>query len=299
MSSTLSPKFSNQSAATSSALPSTGAAPGKMPGETVRALVSLWLFFHLFCVVLALMTNTSYDPPFSQLVGKLKATFSPYMYALWLDAPHNYRWTYGESQDADHTLEAEWDGPDGRQTRQFPPADARGEVRERYEILAQRAAMPIYNESSDRAVIKGVGEGIIGSTGAKEVIFRITRHSPLNIQDAVADDPGQRDPDNQRTKALAYTGAVKMNSLGEGEVNNLNQEARDVAPVTNRSERGSNRSQPKAGATTDTDSDAPPPPPKNSRHQTAPDLPPAEKKSGPASDILKGLVPKDDSTGSK
>ena len=270
-----------------------------MPGETVRALISLWLFFHLFCVVLALMTNTSYDPPFSQLVGKLKETFSPYMYALWLDAPHSYRWTYGEFQDADHTLEAQWDGPDGRHTRQFPPADARGEVRERYEILSQRAVMPIYNESSDRGVIKGVGEGIIGSTGAKEVIFRITRHSPLNIQDAVADDPGQRDPDNQRTKALAYTGAVKLNSLGEGEVNNLNQEARDVAPVTNRSDRGTNRSLPKSGGSTESDSDAPPPPPKDSRHQPAPDLPPAGKKPGPTSDILKGLVPKDDTSGSK
>ena len=36
-------------------------AVGKMPGETVRALVSLWLLFHLFGVVLALSNNPNYE----------------------------------------------------------------------------------------------------------------------------------------------------------------------------------------------------------------------------------------------
>jgi hypothetical protein len=69
--------------------------------------------------------------------------------------------------------------------------------------------------------------------------------------------------------------------------------------VTNRSDRGTNRSQPKLGAKSEADPDAPPPPPKGSRHQPAPDLPPAEKKLAPTSDILKGLVPNGEAPESK
>src|SRR5262245_32810884 len=80
----------------------------KMPNETVRAIVSLWLLFHLFGIGLALTTNPNalalpsspiVDSPFnSKLLVAIRSTpvLAQYMYALWLDVPHDYWLTYGD-----------------------------------------------------------------------------------------------------------------------------------------------------------------------------------------------------------
>jgi hypothetical protein len=254
-----------------------------MPGEVVRGLVSLWLIFHFFGVVLALLTNPAYEPATSQLVAKLKTTplLSQYMFALWLDVPHNYRWTNGDPQDADHTITVAWEGADGKQQREFPPSSARGDERERYQALVRRIAGPIYYESSDRELMRRIGEQILQQSGGKEATFSIERHNPLSMQDAAADDPGQRDPYNKRTKIAVYTGSVTLNSSGQGEVHNP-QQALDVAPVTNPSERPSERSGTKSKGNSGASNGA--------SGQEAPPLPPTDSGKKPAAlEMLKGL----------
>ena len=265
----------------------TAATSAKMPGEVVRGLVSLWLIFHFFGVGLALMTNPAYEPPTSQLVAKLKTTplLSQYMFALWLDVPHSYRWTNGDPQDADHTITVAWDGADGKQQRRFPPADARGDERERYQALVRRIAGPIYYELSDRELMRRIGERVLQRDGGKEATFSIERHNPLSMQDAAADDPGQRDPYNKRTRSAVYTGSVTLNSSGQGEVHNP-QQALDVAPVTNPSERSSNSSQERAGTKSKGNSGAS----GGASGQESPPLPPTDSGKKPAAlEMLKGL----------
>jgi hypothetical protein len=257
--------------------------PGtKMPSETVRALVTLFLLFHLFGIALALTWNPNtlalLSPPVvdidspndSKLFTALKSTpvLSQYMYALWLDTPHDYWLTYGDLTDADHTLDLLLTFPDGHtEKRQFPPADAHGEERERYKALVRNLAVPFYSDSPDKTLLTNIGATLLQNADAKEVRVDITRHDPLSMEDARADDPGLHDPNNKRKFVPLYAGTITLNSLGQAEVHDLGEAARDVAPVTG--PRGRSRVQsppatnPKnstAPGQDDSDDDAPPPP---------------------------------------
>jgi hypothetical protein len=211
-------------------------AGGKMPGETVRALVSLWLLFHLFCVGLALSNNPNFERQ-SRLISAIKATpgVDQYMHGLWLDVPYCYRYTWGQQpQDADHALEVEALDADGKtiDTREFPPPGAHGEQSERYQALAREMAMPLYNEGNNGVFAEKIGGAILEQTGAKEVKFRIRRHSPLSMDDAKGTDPAMRDPENARTKTDMYEASVTLNSSGEPQVQQK-LSTLDAAPVTN------------------------------------------------------------------
>jgi len=246
-----------------------------MPGEVVRGLVSLWLIFHFFCIALALALNPAIDPSTSQLVGKLMSTFSVYLYPLWLGVSQHDAWTNGEPSDADHVLVAQWTDSTGDHKLEFPPEGSTGENRERLSVLARQAASPIYFESPNRDLLAKIGEGILKQSDAQEVRFRVRRHNPLTWQDAAADDPGQRDPNNARTYTELDAGTVTLNSNGEGDVH-IPQQELDVAPVTNASQRGSGSGQERSGA--------------KSKGQETPLLPPADSSKKPATlDMLKGL----------
>lgn len=218
-----------------------------MPSDTVRAVVTLWLLFHLFGITLALTTNPNYEVANSQLLGAVKSTpvLAQYMYALWLDIPHNYRMASAEMADLDHSdniVDLSLMFPDGHQEQeQLPPKDSHGEEYERYKALVTNLAIPIYNESTDNFLLAKLGEGLLRQSGAKELQVQIRRHAPLNIDDAAASDPGQHDPNNARTYTTIYTGSVTLNSLGQGELHTQGQAARDVAPVTGPRAQGKNR----------------------------------------------------------
>jgi len=260
-------------------------AAAKMPGETVRGLVSLWLIFHFFCIALALAFNPNYDPPTSQLMAKLRTTFSAYLYPLWLRSPHNYAWTSGEALDADQLLIAQWTDSSGNHAVQFPAETAHGEERERGAALARWAALPIYSESQDRDLLAKIGEGILKQSDAQEVKFRIRRHNPLTMQDAAADDPGQRDPNNARMYTEIDAGKVTLNSSGDGEVTTP-QQALDVAPVTNPAQRGSGSSQERSGMKSKGSRGAA----NGGSAQETPPLPPGDSAKKPgALEMLKGL----------
>jgi hypothetical protein len=253
--------------------------PTKMPSEVVCGLVSLWLIFHFFCIGLALALNPAIDPSTSQLVAKLMSTFSVYLYPLWLGVPQHDAWSNGEPSDADHVLVAQWTDSTGEHKLEFPTAGSTGENRERLTVLARQAASPIYFESPNRDLLAKIGEGILKRLDAQEVRFRVRRHNPLTWQDAAADDPGQRDPNNARTYTELDAGTVTLNSNGEGDVH-IPQQALDVAPVTNASQRGSSSGQERSGARS-----------KGSpTGQEMPPLPPADGSKKPATlDLLKGL----------
>jgi hypothetical protein len=255
----------------------------KMPGETVRALVTLWLLFHLFGIVLALTWNPNtmalLSPPAmdvdfpndSKLLTALKSTpvLSQYMYALWLDWPHDYWLTYGDATDADHTLDITLVYPDGhKQQMQLPPADARGEQRERYKALVHLLATTFYSDSPDKTLLASIGADLLQHTHASEAQIQIRRHTPLSMDDAAASDPGQHDPNNPRTFATVYTGTVTLNSLGKGEVHDQGQLPRDVAPVTGPRSTNRNRNQNQGTET------APSPPPKAFHDILTPPAPP-------------------------
>lgn len=209
----------------------------KMPGDTVRALVSLWLLFHLFGITLALATNVQFEPATSTLVARIKSApfLDQYMYALWLDVPHDYRLTTGDT-DGDFSIETELVYADGRrETKLLPPADARGERFEHYQALARRLTPPPDVEAADSTAFAYLGGAILKQLkdeGVKEVVFRVRRHAALSMTDAAATVSSQRDPFNPRTYTNRLTVSVTLNSRDEPQAQIQAQAARDVAPVT-------------------------------------------------------------------
>jgi hypothetical protein len=209
----------------------------KMPGEVVRGLVSLWLIIHLLAISLALATDTGMGR--SELLARVKRApiLYQYLYALWLDTDHSYRLTNG-AFDGNYSIETELVYTDGHHSEptELQPADAHGERLERYQALANRAAVGAENESPDTTLPNYLGGAILKrlkEDGVNEVIFRVRRRAPLSMTDAVSSDPGQRNPTAPRTLTNLFEASVTLNSSGEPQVQVKSQSARDVAPVTN------------------------------------------------------------------
>jgi hypothetical protein len=207
----------------------------KMPNDTVRAIVSLWLLFHLLGLALAFATDTAMGR--SQLLERAKRApiISQYLYALWLDLSYSYSLTAGEF-DGDYSIEVEPVYADGHHGDRIPlvPADTQGERRERYQMLARRAAPPTDSENRDPTFPSYVGGAVLKQMqddGVKELLFYVRRHGALNMSDAASTDPAQRDANAARTYADLLTASVTLDSLGVPQVS-FPQAARDVAPPT-------------------------------------------------------------------
>jgi hypothetical protein len=209
----------------------------KLPNETVRTVVSLWLVFHLFGIALALATDTGMGR--SQLLERMKRApfLSQYLYALWLDVGYSYPLTAGE-QDGDYSIETELvytDGHHGDRASLALP-DAHGQRLERYQALARRAAPGPDMETPDSTLPSYIGGAMLRKLqdeGVKEVLFYVRRHAPLSMSDAAAADPAQRNPLAPRTFTDLAVASVTLDSLGNPQVQFRPQSARDVAPVTN------------------------------------------------------------------
>ncbi len=210
-----------------------------MPSETVRGLVSLWLLFHLFGIVLALATDTGMGR--SELLTRVKRApiLSQYLYALWLDVGHTYSLTNGQL-DGDYSIEADLIYSDGhKDSQQLQPTDARGERLERYHALAMRSAAGTEFETPDTTVPYHVGGELLRQlkeAGVTEIVFQIRRHAPLSMADANGSDPEQRNPENPRTYSDLAAISVTLNSSDQPQVQVKSRSATDVAPVTNPSQ---------------------------------------------------------------
>jgi hypothetical protein len=207
-----------------------------MPSEVVRGFVSLWILIHFFGVALALATGTGMGT--SQLLGRIKSApiLDQYLFALWLDVPHDYRFTFGQ-EDGDYEIRAELKYADEHtESRVIQPEDAHGERLERYQQLAHRAAMLRDDGTPNPFVPTSLGGALLKQlkdSGVEEVTFRVVRHAPLTSADVSASDPGQRDPRSARMYITAMTAIVSLDSRGQPQVRFPAQSATDVAPVTN------------------------------------------------------------------
>jgi hypothetical protein len=210
----------------------------KMPNDTVRAIVSLWLLFHLLALALTFATDGPGGPGRSELLERAKRApiLSQYLYALWLDVTYAYPLTLGDL-DGDYSIDVEPVYADGHHGDRMPlaPADAHGERRERYQMLARRAAPPADSEDRDPTFPSYVGGAVLKQMqddGVKELLFHVRRHGALNRSDAASSDPSQRDASASRTYFDLLTASVTLDSLGVPQVS-FPQAARDVAPPTN------------------------------------------------------------------
>src|SRR5262245_28960835 len=141
----------------SAAVPGSAA---KMPGETVRALVSLWILFHLLGIVLAIGTDNMFVPTRSELLGRIKRApfLNQYLYALWLDVGHDYRFVKEQPNSerqmvGDYLVDADLVYSDGHVVNvPFVPEDAHGERQERYLALTRLTSAGVESEAPDTSI---------------------------------------------------------------------------------------------------------------------------------------------------
>src|SRR5688500_11916297 len=93
--------------------PSDDPAAGRLPSQTVRTVVSLLLFVHLFALLAAMLSNPQ-DAMASRLLFKLGNVrfLSGYTEALWMESAYDFFYTYGNNEfvaalGTDHRMEAE------------------------------------------------------------------------------------------------------------------------------------------------------------------------------------------------
>ncbi len=122
---------------------------------------------------------------------------------------------------------------------------AHGEQAERFQALAREAASSVYNDANNSVFAEKIGGAILQQTGAKEVKFRIRRHSPLSMDDMKGSDPASAIRRTLRTKTDIYEASVTLNSSGEPQVQQK-LSTLDAAPVTRPSPKPNNQGAPAA-----------------------------------------------------
>lgn len=168
-----------------------------MPEEWVRAVLSIVIFIHLFCVAIAVAANYGR----SALEANLLRILAPYSETFFLDlAFTQYQLTDG-FPDHDDFLEiqptTETFQPQGDPVR--PDRGFRGSLAlRRYQALARRAGQMGGEEGTDGflgQIVRGVGGGMLKEQGWTHCIVRVRRRAtrvmdPLRQQAAEnPDDP--------------------------------------------------------------------------------------------------------------
>src|SRR5262249_564122 len=115
-----------------------------------------------------------------------------------------------------------------------------------------------------------IGKSILTKTDAKDLVVTVYRHQPLSLDDARSSDPGQRDPNHNRTFVRAYAAKIRLNLAGDAEVS-VDKEALDVA-APNRASSNSTPTTPNARQSNPT-----PPPRSKPNRQRADPLPQPER----------------------
>jgi hypothetical protein len=182
--------------------------PPGMPNDTVRTIVSLALFIHLFCVGIAVITNN--DGSRSQLLFDIRQKtrfIDGYLTQLWLNRAYNYYLMNDENWDSH--IEATINFADGHTERPVvipDPSLGPGERRQRYQFLADFMAQQLARSETDQAdpelkllVPESIGAGLISShPGAETVSFKCVFHQGISREALQSSDPQERDPSNSR-----------------------------------------------------------------------------------------------------
>ena len=158
-----------------------------LPSPDVRGWVSLFLFIHLFSVVIALV---SYVDP-STLQERLRTVLAPYLTTLNFDLNPNayptgrFYLTHELPTDFDAVIHVDAKMPDGSERSitipepgLWPP-----ERRRHYQALANAASTVVESDDYQAVLPKSIAGAILRSWGASSGTVRIERNSPPSDAD--------------------------------------------------------------------------------------------------------------------
>jgi hypothetical protein len=194
----------------------------RLPSQSIRTALSLFLFAHFFMLGVSLFGRV----PFASELGRRLAAvplFAAYRQALDMNRAYMFPLTRTEEIDVNHVLEATIRMPDGATEEiVFPnPADAAGERARHWRMLARHMSALVGNSDYEEVLPSGVGGGLIDRYGAKDVTLRLRGHL---LQDRFGsergDDPNRADLWRDRYQARVWRSGDQiylMKQEGRGE----------------------------------------------------------------------------------
>lgn len=214
------------------------------PGAAGHPWLSLALFIHLFCVLVAL-SGSMYR---SGLQERLLGLFAPYTQFLGFDpTPATFYLTHGTPSDFGHSVEVLPAGKDARDNANWIELEDRGASGgERYGRTQRLASlMGLFAERSETAtrekrsdeeanealnlLARGLATHLLRQQDVRPQQIRCRRHASQDVE-ALEGTAEQRDPFSESYFQEVYRASTIVMDQGQVEILRTNQEARDVAP---------------------------------------------------------------------
>ncbi|MEQ8785504.1 MAG: hypothetical protein RIC55_04365 [Pirellulaceae bacterium] len=229
------PKLSKSSAAPAAS------ESGGMAGPIARAVASLLIFIHFFCVFVAMSANFNRSPLQVRVADTLSIYTEPLNLEL-LAVP--YHLTHADEPDVDHRLEILPQGKDPADSANWIVLPAGGvhgsDSSRRYQQIA--ATLATFGTSpvpSDEAIsarlAQSVAENLLHQQGITPQRIRSRRHALQAPENIASGDPRQMDPwDEQVYFRTPYEANLIVNDDGTISVVKVDPEgevARPVAPA--------------------------------------------------------------------
>lgn len=212
-----------------------------MPAEPLRSALTLMLFFHLFCLFVAVVGNR----PYSSLLRVLHNAPGPhpYLQAIGFDLSYRFALMHGTAGDRGWTLACEYKTADGKTGTYSLPEKEVGGLQYEHQYALVRL-MGELEESEQAVIAQSVGTRLLKDLDAQEVLMRLQGRMLLSQQEVVQG----RTPAEASLVENVYQAKVSL--LPDGRVVFIKVEGRaaDSAP-TARPSASSGAVQPGASST--------------------------------------------------
>lgn len=165
------------------------AAEPPLPSETVRTILSLLIFIHLFAVGAALFGRAMVSSELGRKLANVPL-LSGYRQLLDMDLAYAFPLTRAETADVDHEIEATIQLPDGStQTVVMPdPAIGSGERARHWRQLGLNMAIFLENDDMLSMLSSQIGAGLLRRFDGKDATIQLRGRF---LQDPAASARGQ------------------------------------------------------------------------------------------------------------
>lgn len=177
--------------------------------NTMRSLISLCIFLHLFVVVVALVGNVRR----SALQRRLLAALAPYAESLGFVASRSVNYyTHADPRDDDHFLELDISAKSGPVTEIFPRTGSNWSPARRREFsFAQHLGILVEEQDDNLAavLVRGLAVEAMNRHQADKVVVRCKRRltQPLHLEDLLP-EYSREDPTHATYDRIIYAADI-------------------------------------------------------------------------------------------
>ncbi|MBX7071820.1 MAG: hypothetical protein K1X71_01620 [Pirellulales bacterium] len=147
-----------------------------LPAGALRTGLSIFLFAHLFAVIIAIVGRGPVPSPLTSRVANL-SILAEYRRLLHIDSAYAFPLTRADEFDIDYVIEALVTLPTGEaQTLLMPDSSIAGERARHWRMLGQYMALYLEDADRESLLATGIGQGLIARYDAKDVDLKLKAH---------------------------------------------------------------------------------------------------------------------------